>query len=88
MRILVTGGAGYIGSVCAQELLNQGHEVTVIDDVSTGHRDAVPDGAKFHVLSVGSPMLREILAANKYDAVFSACGMPFSYTAAYLIDDS
>lgn len=47
MRVLVTGGAGYIGSVVATRLLESGHEVTVLDDLSTGHRDAVPDGARF-----------------------------------------
>jgi len=47
MRLLVTGGAGYIGSVVAAQLVEAGHEVTVLDDLSTGHADAVPDGAKF-----------------------------------------
>jgi UDP-glucose 4-epimerase len=47
MNVLVTGGAGYIGSVVAARLLGAGHEVTVVDDLSTGHRDAVPDGARF-----------------------------------------
>ncbi|HEX6335721.1 MAG TPA: UDP-glucose 4-epimerase GalE [Jiangellaceae bacterium] len=47
MRLLVTGGAGYIGSVVATQLLEAGHEVTVLDNLSTGHRDAVPDGATF-----------------------------------------
>ncbi len=47
MRLLVTGGAGYIGSVVATQLLEAGHDVVVLDDLSTGHRDAVPDGAKF-----------------------------------------
>jgi UDP-glucose 4-epimerase len=47
MRLLVTGGAGYIGSVVAAQLLAAGHEVTVLDDLSTGHRDAVPGGAAF-----------------------------------------
>jgi UDP-glucose 4-epimerase len=45
MRLLVTGGAGYIGSVVAQQLLRAGHEVTVLDDLSRGHRSAVPEGA-------------------------------------------
>ncbi|MFI1969725.1 UDP-glucose 4-epimerase GalE [Streptomyces cinnamoneus] len=44
---LVTGGAGYVGSVVAAHLLAAGHTVTVLDDLSTGHRDAVPDGARF-----------------------------------------
>ncbi len=47
MRYLVTGGAGYIGSVVTQLLLEAGHEVTVLDDLSTGHRVAVPAGASF-----------------------------------------
>ena len=47
MKLLVTGGAGYVGSVCAAHLVDAGHEVTVLDDLSTGHRDAVPDGARF-----------------------------------------
>ncbi|WP_333619007.1 UDP-glucose 4-epimerase GalE [Dietzia sp.] len=47
MRVLVTGGAGYVGSVCAAELLSLGHEVVVLDDLSTGNRDAVPEGARF-----------------------------------------
>lgn len=47
MRLLVTGGAGYIGSVVATQLLEAGHDVTVLDDLSTGHRDAIPDQADF-----------------------------------------
>ena len=46
-RVLVTGGAGYVGSVCGSRLLEQGHEVTVVDDLSTGHAAAVPQGAIF-----------------------------------------
>jgi UDP-glucose 4-epimerase len=41
MNILVTGGAGYIGSVCAEELINAGHEVTVFDNLTEGHRSSV-----------------------------------------------
>ena len=47
MKLLVTGGAGYVGSVCAARLLKAGHEVVVLDDLSTGHADAVPDGCRF-----------------------------------------
>ncbi|MCI0411523.1 UDP-glucose 4-epimerase GalE [bacterium] len=47
MRVLVTGGAGYIGSVITEELLNAGHEVTVLDNLSKGHRNAVCSGAYF-----------------------------------------
>jgi UDP-glucose 4-epimerase len=47
MRLLVTGGAGYIGSVVTAQLLAVGHDVVVLDDLSTGHADAVPAGAEF-----------------------------------------
>ncbi len=47
MNVFVTGGAGYIGSICAQELLDAGHRVTVYDDLSEGHRAAVDPRAKF-----------------------------------------
>jgi UDP-glucose 4-epimerase len=47
MKLLVTGGAGYIGSVVSARLLEAGHEVVVLDDCSTGHADAVPQGARF-----------------------------------------
>lgn len=47
MKLLVTGGAGYIGSVVAAQLIEDGHEVAVLDDLSTGYTEAVPPGAKF-----------------------------------------
>jgi UDP-glucose 4-epimerase len=47
MKVFVTGGAGYIGSVCVEELIAAGHEVTVLDDLSEGHRSAVDSRAKF-----------------------------------------
>ncbi|QYC38632.1 UDP-glucose 4-epimerase [Nonomuraea coxensis DSM 45129] len=55
MRLLVTGGAGYVGSVVAAQLVEAGHEVTVLDDLSTGHRDAVPEGARFVRADVAEP---------------------------------
>ena len=52
MRVLVAGGAGYIGSVVTAALLSDGHEVTVLDDLSTGHADAVPSGATLAEVSL------------------------------------
>ena len=49
MRVLVTGGAGYVGSVSVEALLEAGHDVVVLDDLSTGHRSAVPSGARLEV---------------------------------------
>ena len=48
-RILVTGGAGYVGSVSVDALLAAGHDVVVLDDLTTGHRAAVPAGAPLRV---------------------------------------
>lgn len=48
MRVLLTGGAGFIGSHVAELLLTEGHEVAVIDNLATGHRANVPPGATFH----------------------------------------
>src|SRR5258706_16425805 len=47
MKVFVTGGAGYIGSICTEELLNAGHAVTVYDNLSEGHRSAVDARAAF-----------------------------------------
>ena len=47
MKVFVTGGAGYIGSICVEELLNADHQVTVFDNLSEGHRVAVDERAQF-----------------------------------------
>ena len=55
MNLLFTGGAGYVGSVVAAQLVEAGHAVTVLDDLSTGHADAVPEGARFVQASITDP---------------------------------
>jgi nucleoside-diphosphate-sugar epimerase len=47
MRVAVTGGAGYIGSVVAEVLLQHGHDVLVLDNLAKGHRDAIPESTRF-----------------------------------------
>src|ERR671929_1182776 len=67
MRVLVAGGAGYIGSVVTSALLAGGHEVTVLDDLSTGHADAVPEGAR--LADVGLHDSAPVLADVRPEAV-------------------
>ena len=68
--ILVTGGAGYVGSVSAAALLTAGHDVVVLDDLSTGHRGAVPEGAR---LAVGTytdgTAVRHLLETERVEAI-------------------
>src|SRR5512144_697204 len=70
MNILVTGGAGYIGSVTAEALLKAGHSVTVYDSLVTGHRAAVPAKARFIQADLSdSHALVETLTGQKFEAV-------------------
>ncbi|CAN5744617.1 UDP-glucose 4-epimerase GalE [soil metagenome] len=70
MRLLVTGGAGYVGSVVAAQLLDAGHETVVLDDLSKGHADAVPEGARLVRGSLlDEPFVTETLAEG-FDGVF------------------
>lgn len=66
-KLLVTGGAGYLGSVCAARLLEAGHEVVVVDDLSTGHADAVPEGARF--IEGDAAQVAEHVLAEGFDGV-------------------
>jgi UDP-glucose 4-epimerase len=70
-NVLVTGGAGYVGSICSCELLRQGHSVTVVDDLSTGHREAVPKGARFQCVDIGNRSeISDLLFESRFDVVF------------------
>ncbi|MGA8336472.1 MAG: UDP-glucose 4-epimerase GalE [Solirubrobacteraceae bacterium] len=64
MRLLVTGGAGYIGSIVARQLLGAGHDVTVLDNLERGHREAVPEGARL--------VVADLLDREAVDAAMSA----------------
>jgi len=74
VRLLVTSGAGYTGSVVTSQLLSAGHQVVVPDDLPTGHADAVPEGARLvqgRIQHAG-----KVLAGKNFDGVlhFAARG--------------
>jgi len=70
MRVLVTGGAGYIGSVVTEQLLGDGHEVVVYDNLSKGHLDAVVEGAEFVEGNLGdAELLNKALGDWQIEAV-------------------
>ena len=69
MRLLVTGGAGYIGSVVTLHLLRAGHEITVLDDLSTGHADGVPDGATLVEGTLAEDAAGVLAGGPAYDGV-------------------
>ena len=70
MNVLVTGGAGYIGSATAEACIQAGHQVTVYDSLVTGHRAAVPAGAAFIQADLAdSHALVETFTEQKFDAV-------------------
>jgi UDP-glucose 4-epimerase len=69
MRILVTGGAGFIGSHIVDACLAAGHDVTVIDDLSTGHQKNVDSRARFLPLDIRSPEIDALFRDSRFDVV-------------------
>ncbi len=67
MKVLVVGGAGYIGSVVTRQLQQDGHEVVVLDDCSTGHADSVPDGVELVRSDIAQAAT--VLGRGGFDAV-------------------
>ena len=92
-RILVTGGAGYVGAVSVEAFLAAGHDVVVLDDLSTGHRAAVPDGARLIVgdygdrATVGSLLADERVEAILHCAARSLVGESLQDPARYFQDN-
>ena len=68
-RVLVTGGAGFIGSHVADRFIAAGHDVTVIDDLSRGRRTQVPDRATFHALDIRSAEAARLVREGGFDLV-------------------
>jgi UDP-glucose 4-epimerase len=93
VRVLVTGGAGYVGSISVEALVAAGHEVSVIDDLSTGHRAAVVDGADL----VDGPYtdahaMAKLLEARRIEAVLhcaarSLVGESIQEPGKYFVDN-
>jgi len=69
LKILVTGGAGFIGSNIADEYIKKGYDVTVIDDLSTGKFENLNEDAKFYKISLESPDLEKIFIKEKFDII-------------------
>src|SRR5262245_15929437 len=70
MNVLVTGGAGYIGSATAAALIAAGHTVTIFDNLSRGYRAAIPTEAKFVHGDIGDrAALAQLFVSQKFDAV-------------------
>ena len=80
MRILVTGGAGYIGATAVAMLLDAGYEVTVLDDLSTGHEDSVPELAKF--------IKGSLLSDSDLDRALDCCDAVMHFAAKSLVGES
>jgi UDP-glucose 4-epimerase len=69
MKILVTGGAGFIGSHVADTLLNAGHTIVIVDDLSSGNRKNLSTKADFHTMDVRDPNIATLFEKNRFDAV-------------------
>ncbi len=75
MKVLVTGGAGYIGSQMVRQLIENKISVVVVDSLERGHRAAVPPSATLYIGDIGNEkFLREIFSAQKFDAVMHFAG--------------
>jgi UDP-glucose 4-epimerase len=82
VRLLVTGGAGFVGSVTADLLLHKGHDVAVLDDLRTGFRENLPEGARFYEVDLEDGLeLRRVFSAVQPEAVLhfaASCIIPES----------
>ena len=68
-RVLITGGAGFIGSHVADLFLDRGYEVEIIDNISTGKRENVPERATLHEISVTSPEAAAVVRDGRFDVL-------------------
>jgi len=69
MKILITGGAGFIGSSVADAYLEAGHEVVIVDNLYSGKRENIPAKARFHEIDIVSPKIADVLDSERPDVV-------------------
>ncbi|RKX84189.1 MAG: UDP-glucose 4-epimerase [Spirochaetes bacterium] len=69
MKVLLTGGAGFIGSHVAEAYLDRGYRVVIVDNLSSGKLKNVPEGAKLYITDIGAPELEKIFEIEKPDIV-------------------
>ena len=76
LNILLTGGAGYIGSHVAHLLVDKGHSVTIIDNLITGNKKLVPKKAKLHICDISNrPEVSKIINKQKFNLVMHFAGL-------------
>ena len=76
LKILLTGGAGYIGSHVAHLLIDKGHSVVIIDNLITGNKRLVPKKAKLHICDITNKLkVSKIINENKFDVVMHFAGL-------------
>ncbi len=69
MKVLLTGGAGFIGSNLADAYLGEGHEVTIVDNLSSGKRENIPEGAEFIEIDITDHSLENVFSKGRFDLV-------------------
>lgn len=70
MKVIVTGGAGFIGSHLAEALIKEGRKVTVIDNLTTGFADNVPEEAEFYKMDIRQPEIIDFIGSQSFEAIF------------------
>jgi UDP-glucose 4-epimerase len=73
-KLLITGGAGFIGSHVADLFLAKGFDVTVVDDLSTGKRGNVPEKARFHQMGINSKEFAQLVSEGRFDVIAHLAG--------------